>query len=169
MRQVLLAGLIMATGGLNSFGASAESNTIFSATFSGDSTEIAEAQSVALGGFDPTLYFAGGLPQRGDPSIAYVFEGQVYYFKTLKGRQEFASNPKAFAPQYGGHCAFAMSETKTVLADPSVYTLQEGKLYLFENEMKLEMWKTNSRKFRLVADKRWEIEAKNFTSYKTKF
>jgi len=31
------------------------------------------------------------------------------------------------------------------------------------------MWKTNSRKFRVVADKRRELEAKNFSKYTAKF
>lgn len=124
---------------------------------------------LAIGGFDPTLYFAGGLPKAGDPSISYAFEGQVYYFATYQSRQSFIEDPTKYAPQYAGHCAFAMSEHKAVNADPSVFTVLDDKLYLFQNQEKLEMWKTNSRKLRLLADKRWEIEAKNFTKLEAKF
>ena len=124
---------------------------------------------LAIGGFDPTLYFAGGLPKAGDPSISYAFEGQVYYFATYQSRQSFIEDPTKYAPQYAGHCAFAMSEHQTVSADPSVFTVLDEKLYLFQDREKLEMWKTNSRKLRLLADKRWEIEAKNFTRFEAKF
>ncbi len=124
---------------------------------------------LAIGGYDPTLYFAGGLPQPGNASISYPYEGQLYYFANYSSRQSFMENPIAYAPQYAGHCAFAMSEHRTVSADPSVFSVEDGKLFLFENEMKLEMWKTNSLKFRVVADKRWEVEAKNFSNFKAKF
>lgn len=128
-----------------------------------------EEPELAIGGYDPTLYFAGGQPKPGMPSINYVFEGQLYYFATYESRAAFMADPMAYAPQYAGHCAFAMSQHHTVRADPSVFAVQDGKLFLFENEMKLEMWRTNSRRFRVLADKRWEIEAKNFTNYKARF
>ena len=129
----------------------------------------AESLVIALSGYDPTLYFAGGLPKPGNPDINYVYEGQVYYFASYEGRQAFVDDPMRYAPQYGGHCAFAMSDHKTVTANPAVFAFQDNKLFLFENEMKREMWETNSRKFRLVADKRWELEAKNFSKYTAKF
>lgn len=124
---------------------------------------------LAIGGYDPTLYFAGGLPKPGNATITYVFEGQTYRFATYQSRQTFIENPTHYAPQYGGHCAFAMSEDSTVQANPAVFAVQDDKLFLFENEMKLEMWKNNSRKFRVLADKRWEFEAKNFSRVKAKF
>ncbi|WP_262695510.1 YHS domain-containing (seleno)protein [Kordiimonas aquimaris] len=124
---------------------------------------------IAMGGFDPTLYFAGGVPRQGDTSISYTYEGQVYHFVTLESRSRFAENPKKYAPQYAGHCAFAMAEHLRVQADPSAFAVEDGKLFLFENQTKLEMWKTNSLKFRVVADKRWELEAKDLFGVKAKF
>lgn len=131
--------------------------------------EASENLPLAIGGYDPTLYFAGGLPKPGNATISYAFEGQRYYFATYQSRQSFIDDPKKYAPQYAGHCAFAMSEHRTAVADPSVFAIQDNKLFLFENEMKLEMWKTNSRKFRILADKRWELEAKNFSKFRAKF
>lgn len=151
--------------------AGADADTIFTSSVTLESAQPQQADElvVALGGYDPTLYFAGGLPKPGKPEINYVYEGQIYYFTSYDGRQTFMEDPMQYAPQYGGHCAFAMSDHKTVAANPTVFAVQDNKLFLFENEMKLEMWKTNSRKFRLVADKRWELEAKNFSKYTAKF
>lgn len=133
------------------------------------SLQNADVQTIALGGYDPTQYFAGGLPKRGDASISHVFEGQLYYFTSITNRDLFIADPTAYAPQYGGHCAFAVAEHKSMIADPGVFTIEDGKLFVFQNEEKLEMWKTNSRKFRLLADKRWELEAKNFSKFSAKF
>jgi len=135
----------------------------------GDEKPAAAELVVAVGGYDPTLYFAGGLPKAGKPEINHVYEGQIYYFTSYESRQTFIDDPMRYAPQYGGHCAFAMSDHKTVAANPAVFAIQDNKLFLFENEMKRQMWETNSRKFRIVADKRWEFEAKNFSKYTAKF
>lgn len=142
---------------------------LLSANTSLATLQTADVQTIALGGYDPTQYFAGGLPKLGDTSISYVFEGQLYYFTSITNRDLFIADPMAYAPQYGGHCAFAVAEHKTMLADPNVFAIEDGKLFVFQNEEKLEMWKTNSRKFRLLADKRWELEAKNFSKYSAKF
>lgn len=140
-----------------------------SVNFEAETDTSSSIVEIAMGGFDPTLYFAGGVPRQGDTSISYTYEGQVYHFVTLESRSRFAENPKKYAPQYAGHCAFAMAEHLRVQADPSAFALEDGKLFLFENQTKLEMWKTNSLKFRVVADKRWELEAKDLFGVKAKF
>ncbi len=134
-----------------------------------DKKPVASELVIAVGGYDPTLYFAGGLPKPGKPEINHVYEGQIYYFATYQSKQAFIDDPERYAPQYGGHCAFAMSDHKTVAANPAIFAIQDNKLFLFENEKKRQMWETNSLKFRIVADKRWELEAKNFSKYTAKF
>lgn len=147
--------------------ASAGAENIFANTIA-DEKPAAELV-IAVGGYDATLYFAGGLPKPGKPEINYVYEEQIYYFTSFESRQTFIDNPMQYAPQYGGHCAFAMSDHKTVAANPAVFAIQDNKLFLFESEAKRQMWETNSRKFRIVGDKRWELEAKNFSKYTAKF
>ncbi len=167
LKIMKIAMLPVAVLTLQAMPASAGAENIFASNVA-DEKPAAELV-IAVGGYDATLYFAGGLPKPGKPEINYVYEGQVYYFSSFESRQTFVDNPTQYAPQYGGHCAFAMSDHKTVAANPAVFAVQDNKLFLFENEMKLEMWKTNSRKFRVVADKRWELEAKNFSKYTAKF
>lgn len=169
MRKIMkISMLSMATMIVATMPAGAGSETIFSNSVA-DEKPVAVELVIALSGYDPTLYFAGGLPKPGKPEINYVYEGQVYYFTSYQSRQTFVDDPMQFAPQYGGHCAFAMSDNKTIAANPAIFAIQDNKLFLFENEMKRKMWETNSRKFRIVADKRWEFEAKNFSKYTAKF
>lgn len=176
MTNIVKSGLVLlAVAVMPGKGAIALSDSLFAtestAFLAAKTAETPETPDLplAIGGYDPTLYFAGGLPQPGMASIHYAYEGQLYYFATYQSRQSFIENPEAYAPQYAGHCAFAMSEHRTVRADPTVFQVQDGKLFLFENRMKLDMWKNNSLKFRIVADKRWEVEAKNFSKFKAKF
>ena len=41
-----------------------------------------------------------------------------------------AADPEAFAPQYGGYCAFAASNNYIAPTDPEAWSIYEGKLYL---------------------------------------
>jgi len=148
--------------------ASADFETLFASGQTAEQPAAAELV-IAVGGYDPTLYFAGGLPKKGKPEINHVYEGQIYYFTSYASKQAFVTEPTRYAPQYGGHCAFAMSDHKTVAANPAIFAVKDNKLFLFENEIKRQMWETNSLKLRIVADKRWELEAKNFSKYTAKF
>ena len=149
--------------------AAADYSGILTETAKREQAEATQDLPLAIGGYDPTLYFAGGLPKLGNASITYAFEGQRYHFASYESRQSFIDEPTKYAPQYAGQCAFAMSEHRNEIANPTVFVVQDNKLFLFENEMKLEMWKTNSRKFRILADKRWELEAENFSKFRAEF
>lgn len=169
MSNWLKFGLTVATLALMPTAVSAQYESLLASGTALQEAAMPEELPIAVGGYDPTLYFAGGLPKPGNASISYAFEGKNYYFASYESRQTFIDNPTKYAPQYGGHCAFAMSHDETLTADPNAFAIEDGKLFLFSDEEKLEMWKTNSRKFRVVADKRWELEAKNFSQYKARF
>ena len=42
----------------------------------------------------------------------------------------FAAQPEKYAPQFGGYCAWAVSQGYTASIDPEAWTIYEGKLYL---------------------------------------
>ena len=44
---------------------------------------------------------------------------------------KFINSPEAYIPQYGGFCAFAMSQGKLVIANPKSQVVKDGKLYFF--------------------------------------
>lgn len=124
---------------------------------------------IAIGGYDPTDYFNRDTPRLGKPSISYTYDNQKYHFASYDSRDTFASDPERYIPQYAGHCAFAVSQNQLRKADPTAFILDKEKFFLFENQEKLEMWKTNSRKLNLLANKQWEFEVKNLSKAKAKF
>ena len=42
----------------------------------------------------------------------------------------FKEKPEAYAPQYGGYCAWAVSRSYTAKGDPQYWKVVGGKLYL---------------------------------------
>jgi YHS domain-containing protein len=84
----------------------------------------------AINGFDPVAYFTEEKPVAGSADFTYDWDGATWRFGSADNRDAFMANPAAFAPQYGGYCAFAVSKGYTASTDPDAWTVYEGKLYL---------------------------------------
>ncbi|MEM6666964.1 MAG: YHS domain-containing (seleno)protein, partial [Pseudomonadota bacterium] len=52
----------------------------------------------------------------------------------------FAANPARYAPQFGGYCAWAVSEGYTAKGDPKHWKVVNGKLYLNYNGRIQRRW-----------------------------
>jgi YHS domain-containing protein len=85
---------------------------------------------VAVAGYDPVAYFTENMPVRGDPSIVLNHGGALWFFASTANRDAFKANPDKYAPQYGGYCAWAVSQGYTAKGEPEVWKIVDGKLYL---------------------------------------
>lgn len=85
---------------------------------------------IAIDGTDAVAYFTEGKPVVGSPEFAYDWMGATWHFSTAENRDAFAADPEAYAPQYGGYCAYAVSEGYTASTVPEAWKIVDGKLYL---------------------------------------
>lgn len=85
---------------------------------------------VAIRGFDPVAYFTEGQPVRGTADHAADWGGVTWHFASSGNRDAFLENPGAYAPQYGGYCAWAVAEGYTAPIDPQAWAIVDGRLYL---------------------------------------
>jgi len=88
-----------------------------------------EANAPAMGGWDPVSYF-NGKPAMGDAAVTTTFEGATFRFASAANRDAFAAAPARYAPQFGGHCAWAASQGRLSTPDPTLWKIVDGKLYL---------------------------------------
>lgn len=94
-----------------------------------------ESGNIAVSGYDVTSYFAGeGVPVKGSEEFSVQYGDAVYQFASAENKAEFVADPAAFVPQYGGHCAWAMSNGRLAPGDPTLYKIEDGKLYLNFNK-----------------------------------
>jgi YHS domain-containing protein len=87
-------------------------------------------KGVAVGGYDPVAYFTESKARPGNKSITLEHEGATWRFATEANREAFKADPAKYAPQYGGYCAWAVSQGYTAKGDPEAWTVHDGKLYL---------------------------------------
>jgi len=91
---------------------------------------FADANGWAIRGTDPVAYFTLGKPQQGRAKFEYVWNHVTWRFANAENRDQFAASPEQYAPQYGGFCAWAVSQGYTAPIDPQAWRIVDGKLYL---------------------------------------
>jgi len=85
---------------------------------------------LAVKGYDCVSYFEKGKAEKGTKEFSHKHRGAVWRFSTPKHLETFKENPKKYAPQYGGYCAWAVSQGSTANINPKAWKLVDGKLYL---------------------------------------
>lgn len=128
--------------------------------FLGCSQEVNSKKSLAIEGYDPVSYFEGKA-EEGFLKYQVQESGLTYRFTSTNHMKIFEANPKAYTPQYGGWCAYAMGlDGSKVEINPESYKVKDGKLYLFYKTIFLDTkskWDKNEESLKTKADQNWEI------------
>lgn len=84
----------------------------------------------AIRGYDPVAYFTEGQPVEGSSDHELEWRGAAWRFASAANKAAFAAAPESYAPQFGGYCAWAVSQGYTASVVPEAWDIVEGKLYL---------------------------------------
>lgn len=95
---------------------------------------------VAINAVDPVAYFEKQKPVAGQATFARSWNGATWHFANKNNAQTFEENPEAYAPVFGGYCAFAASRGYLAPTTPEAWTIYEGKLYLNANLRARKLW-----------------------------
>lgn len=111
--------------------------------------------SLAVSGYDPVAYFTQGKPVKGAATFKTSYKGAEWRFANAANLAKFKANPVAYAPQYGGYCAWAVSQGYTASGDPTVWKIVGNKLYLNYNQEIGQKWSKNVPGFIKAGDSNW--------------
>ena len=115
----------------------------------------APLSSVAVGGYDPVAYFEAGAAVRGQAQFATRWKGVEYRFSTPERLAKFRADPERYAPQFGGYCAWAVSQGYLAKGDPRHWRVADGKLYLNYNAEVQRRWEADIPGFIALGHKNW--------------
>lgn len=132
-------------------------NPLAIAQSSGDEAkaETYAEDGIAIKGADPVAYFTQEQYVPGSSAYEYEWKGATWQFSSAEHRELFATNPEQYAPQYGGYCAWALSEGQIAPIDPTKWTVVDGKLYLNFNEEIQGRWEKDIPGHITRADQNW--------------
>ncbi|MEM1433008.1 MAG: YHS domain-containing (seleno)protein [Pseudomonadota bacterium] len=111
--------------------------------------------NVAVQGHDVVAYFKEGKPVKGKSGYAVEHEGAEFRFSSAENLEAFQADPDAYLPQYGGYCAWAVSQGYTAKGSARNWRIVDGKLYLNYNADVQETWEKDIPGFIKLADNQW--------------
>ncbi|MDZ7359526.1 MAG: YHS domain protein [candidate division KSB1 bacterium] len=113
------------------------------------------ADNLKLKGYDPVAYCVVGKPVKGEAKFGYTWRNATFRFSSTGNLELFKKSPEKYAPQYGGYCAYAVSQNYTAPVDPEAFDIVNGKLYLNYSKAVQKKWRENRDNYIAAADKNW--------------
>ncbi len=135
---------------------------IFSASTFAQSEFFATKEG-AINGYDPVAYFTESKPVVGKKENSFVWKGETWHFSSVKNKETFKSNPEKYAPQFGGFCAYGVSDGYKAKVDPQAWSILDSKLYLNYNKDVQQLWNKDQKNFIEQATQKWpEVKKEKF-------
>jgi YHS domain len=144
-RPLIIGLAVLAASGSIAMPASAKEAAVYTGFFS----------SLAVGGYDPVAYFTKGQPVEGKKEYQTRWMNAEWRFASAENRDLFIASPEKYAPQYGGYCAWAVSQGYTASGDPQRWKIVGGKLYLNYDEEVQRRWEKDIPGFVASANRNW--------------
>ena len=111
--------------------------------------------NLGAGGYDVVAYFDESAPVKGSSQFETEYNGAKWRFSSAENLAAFEADPAAYAPQYGGYCAWAVSQGYTAKGSPKNWSVVDGKLYLNYNDAVQADWQQDIPGFIALADQNW--------------
>jgi YHS domain-containing protein len=111
----------------------------------------------AISGYDAVAYFAEGKPVIGSDDFTFDYMHATWKFSSQEHLDLFTADPIAYAPQYGGYCAYAIANGDTASAEPDLWTIHEGKLYLNYSRKINARWREDIPGYIEKANNEWTL------------
>ncbi len=108
-----------------------------------------------ISGYDLVAYFTEGKPVKGNGYNVVDFRGVTYAFASEENKEMFEANPEKYVPAYGGWCAYGVAVGKKFVADPEVWKIVKGKLYLNLDRNIQAKWNEDIPGHITTADANW--------------
>ena len=123
--------------------------------FAANPVYTARFSDLAVDGYDPVAYFTDGAPVKGSQEFELSYNGAKWRFASADNKAAFEADPDAYAPQYGGYCAWAVAQGSTARGNPNNWAVYNGKLYLNYNDSVQAQWNKDRDGFIVKANANW--------------
>jgi len=110
-----------------------------------------------LEGYDVVAYFTDRQPVKGSDAYTSVWHSVTWKFASAEHRDAFVADPMHYAPQYGGYCAYAVSQGTTAHGDPNQWAIVDQRLFVNNNLLAKKLWEANRSRNVRVGDVNWPL------------
>jgi hypothetical protein len=127
--------------------------TLYSISLFGQ--EVFTIDNIAIRGYDPVAYFTEKKAVKGVDEFTFVWMDATWKFSSSENLNAFKQRPEEFLPQFGGYCAYGVSENHKSPTQPEAFTIVDGKLYLNYSLKVKELWNKDQPGKIKIGDKNW--------------
>ena len=100
-----------------------------------------------MDGLDPVV-LDQGKHDKGNQEFRADYDGYTYLFSSQRNRSAFKDSPEKFAVQDHGNCPVAkVMMHREIKGQPELFSVYQGKTYLFANQGAKEAFDANPSKF----------------------
>ncbi len=128
--------------------------TVFSAVAQ-QQPEVYSTEAGAIQGYDPVAFFKESKPVMGKKEFSWSWNNADWHFSSQENLNLFKADPTAYAPQYGGYCAYGTASGHKSPTQPETWTVVNNKLYFNYNADVQKLWNKNQKGLIEQADKKW--------------
>ncbi|GAA3959069.1 YHS domain-containing (seleno)protein [Mucilaginibacter dorajii] len=118
-------------------------------------SEIFAPGGKAIKGYDPVAFFKESKPVKGADSLSYTWKEATWLFSTRQNLEAFKADPDKYAPQYGGYCAYGLTQGHKAPTQTDTWTVVNDKLYFNYNSKVKELWTKDQPALIKTADEKW--------------
>ena len=113
--------------------------------------------AAALQGYDPVAYFTEGKAVPGTWVFFVTYRDSMYRFASQENEKLFRADPERYLPQYGGFCAFGMSNNVKLPLDPEAWQIRDGKLFVFLTKDFRDRWLEDPEGRLALSEANWPV------------
>jgi hypothetical protein len=127
----------------------------------GEKLLAVDSNHIAIQGYDTVAYFTDGKAVKGSSQFEYVYDDARWRFANAAHRAMFVADPDRYMPQYGNYCAMCLAVKACARvfpdhpADPELWTIVDGKLYMVGDKKVLDRWRAYSAQNIRQANAHW--------------
>lgn len=129
---------------------------VTSLTASAQQSEIFAPEGIAINGYDPVAIFKESKTVKGIDSLSYTWMNASWRFASRENLEAFINDPEKYAPQYGGYCAYGVSEGHKSPTEIDTWTILDDKLYFNYNRNVKKLWDQDREGHIRRADENWK-------------
>jgi len=89
-----------------------------------------DKNSVAIQGYDPVAFFTQNKPVKGSAEFQSSYRGATYYFVSTEDKATFDAAPGKYEPQFGGYCAYGVSQGHLAPVKIEAFQIVNGRLLM---------------------------------------
>ena len=110
---------------------------------------------LALQGYDPVAFFTDGRPVQGSAAHRTSHLGAEYRFASAEHQNAFEAEPAKYAPQFGGYCAYGVSQGHTAPVQIDTWQIVDGRLLLNYSQSVKRKFDADRAAYLQKADANW--------------